>query len=209
MNTTTETIQHPIQASTFKWVAGGSMAEAIGALATMALAIVGLAGVLSTTLAAIATIVLGAAILVQCGAFGAGVAVSRTVGEAQVESAGLSAEFLGGVTGIVLGILALLDVAPLTLLSVALLAFGASFLLSSSGSIWFNQAGYGTSVSRVGAANNGGQVMIGLGALVLGILAVIGLAQLTLILVGLLSLGAAALFSGSSAGARSYAAVAR
>ena len=40
------------------------------------------------------------------------------------------------------------------------------------------------------------QLFIGLGALVFSILAVIGLAPITLILIGLLSLGAGALFSG-------------
>ena len=198
MNTTTETIQHPVRETTFKWVAGGSMVEAIGALATMALAIVGLAGVLSATVAAIATIVLGAAILLECGAFGAAAAVSPT--EAQVEGGGLTAEFLGGVTGIVLGILALLGVASMTLLSVALLMFGASFLLSNQGT----QFGY-RSLGQARGFSGNGQVMTGLGALVLGILAVIGVAQMSLILVGLLALGTAALFSGSSLGARSYA----
>lgn len=204
MNTTTETIHHPMHEHTFKWVASGSMMEGIGALATMALAIVGLAGLLSATLAAIATIVLGAGILVQSGAFGAGAASANAAGDAQVIAGeGLGAEFLSGLTGIVLGILALLGVAPMTLLSVALLMFGAAFLLSNS-SMQFNQS-TGYRMSSCG----GGHILMGLGALVLGILAVIGISPLTLILVGLLGLGAWALFSGTSMGARSYAALSR
>jgi hypothetical protein len=50
-----------------------------------------------------------------------------------------------------------------------------------------------------------GQMLIGLGAVVLGILAVIGLSSLTLVLIGLLSLGASALFSGSAHGTRMLA----
>jgi hypothetical protein len=48
-------------------------------------------------------------------------------------------------------------------------------------------------------------MLIGLGAVVLGILAVIGLSSLTLVLIGLLSLGASALFSGSAHGTRMLA----
>ncbi len=75
MNGTTQT--HAIQAqpaqheSALKWAAGGSMMEAVGAIATIALAIVGLAGVFSPTMASIATIVIGAAILLEGGAMGA------------------------------------------------------------------------------------------------------------------------------------------
>ncbi len=169
--------------------------EAIGAIAAIALAIVGLAGVFSNTMAAIATIVIGASILSEAGAFGAtywnragvtGVTSSESSG-------GMGADMLGGVAGIVLGILALLGVAQGTLLSVAVLVFGATFLLSSVAN------------SNVNAFNSGGQVLVGLGGIVLGILAVIGLDPMTLVLVGLLSLGVAALFSGSSWGVRAMA----
>lgn len=203
MNTRTETFDHPMNAATLKWARSGSMMETIGALATMALAIVGLAGVFSTTLAAIATIVLGAGILVQSGAFSAG-AEGEALETLPMTSGGLGAEFLSGVTGIVLGILALLEVVPLTLLSVALLMFGAAFLLSSS-SIQFNR----TSGYRTNPFGGSGQIMIGLGALVLGILAVIGLSQLTLILAGLLGLGTSVLFSIWLTGAQSYSTMSR
>src|SRR5690348_13301737 len=63
--TTTDTV-HPIQGSITSSVArSGSLMEAIGAIATVALAIVGLAGVFSVTMASIATIVIGAAILIE------------------------------------------------------------------------------------------------------------------------------------------------
>jgi hypothetical protein len=57
--------------------------------------------------------------------------------------------------------------------------------------------------ARQGAVvGSDGQSLVGLGAVVLGILAVIGLSPLTLILVGLLSLGVAELFNGSGLGHR-------
>ena len=101
-----------------------------------------------------------------------------------------------------LGILALLGVSAPTLLSIAVIVFGGSFLLGIGG---YTTGAGGTEVS----ATSGGQIMAGLAALVLGILAVVGVSQLTLVLVALLCLGAFALFTGSSMGARSASAVSR
>ncbi len=197
MNTTTttaESVHHSTRETAAKWIAGGSALEAVGAIATIALAIVGLAGVFSSTMAAIATIVVGAAMLLEGGSAGSTEYLSRGTGfEAmEVTSGGLSAAFLGGVAGIVLGILALLGISSQTLLSVAVLAFGASYLLT----------GVAASQSRFLVASAGGQVFVGLAAAVLGILAVIGIDPLILVLVGLLAVGTGTLFSGSAHTAR-------
>jgi hypothetical protein len=163
-------------------------------------------------MAAIATIVIGAAILLEGGAFGAGSFASRTATEAAAFEGGVSTMFLGGVAGIVLGILALLGIAQMTLLSVAVLVFGATFLLSGpsvSSAVYEGAAQGTTAVREVGSAGAGGHVLVGLAAIVLGILALIGISQLTLILVALLTLGAGALFSGSAVGARSLSVAAR
>ena len=72
MNTTTAALPNRhTRGRGLSWVANGSMMEAFGAIASMALAIVGLAGVFSATLAAIATIIIGAAILMESDFFGA------------------------------------------------------------------------------------------------------------------------------------------
>ena len=147
----------------------GSALEGFGAIAAVALSIVGLVGVFPPTMAAIAAIVVGAGTLIEGGAFG--LAGARQ-GMSYWFAGAKGADFQAGLATVVLGILALLGIAPQTLLAVAVIALGASFLLSN-------------------------RVMIGLGAVVLGILAVVGLAQLTLVLVGLLILGAGLLFSGT------------
>ncbi len=95
------------------------------------------------------------------------------------------AEFLGGVTGIIMGILALLGIAPLTLLSVAVLVLGATYLFSG--------------LSSMASSSQG---LMGVSALVLGILALIGLSPLVLVLAGLVCLGASALLHGAAIGAR-------
>jgi hypothetical protein len=170
-------------------MAGITLMESIGAIATIALTIAGLTGVYSMTLAAIAMIVLGAAIWIEGGAFVAThtteVSGESTGARVLRLSEGLEAEFLGGVSGIVLGILALLGVVPMTLLSIGVLVFGASFLFSSR--TWLS---------------SGSQLMFGLAGSTLGLLAVCGLSPLTLVLVGLMCLGASALFNGAVLSAR-------
>ena len=63
-------------------VTGGSMIEAVGGIATVVLAIVGLAGLVPIYLAAIAAIVLGAALLLQ------GIAIAARFSDLLAETAG-------------------------------------------------------------------------------------------------------------------------
>ena len=62
---------HPAyqEAATTKAFSGSAIMESLGALATIATAIVGLTATFSTEMAAIATIVLGAAVWIEGGGF--------------------------------------------------------------------------------------------------------------------------------------------
>ncbi len=102
-----------------KRMAGELMGEAAGSVAVIALAIAALAGVQPYLLAGIATIVLGAAVLIEGGVLDGREVIER--GELA------STEFLGGFAGIILGILALLGIASMTLLSVAVIVFAPAF----------------------------------------------------------------------------------
>lgn len=187
---------------------GGLMTERIGAVAAIILAILGLAGILSRDLAAIATIVIGAIMLADGGL--ARQARRRLAGTgsmpvAELSNSGVTAEFFGGFAGIVLGILAMFQPAPQTLLAVAVLVFGAALLLGgglAAPLTWLIQSQndpYAPEAQTPAfAAPSSGHTLVGLAALVLGILAVVGLAPLTLVLVGLLALGASGLFAGSA-----------
>lgn len=174
---------------TMRTIAGGALMESNGAVAALALAIAGLAGAYSTTLAAIATIVLGAAVWIEGGellTIHRARAYQENASPRTLEwSQGLGAEFLGGLSGIVLGVLALLGVASIPLLSIATLVLGATFLFGSR-----------TGVSSVS------QRMFGLAGVILGLLAVCGLYPITLVLVSFLCLGASALFNGAATGTR-------
>ena len=176
-----------------------SLWEALGAIAAMVLAIVGLSHVLPAMVAAVATIIIGAGLLLEGG--GAGAQYRQVLSQGAAEPGGMTADFLGGLAGIVLGILALFGIAAGTLLSVAVIIFGASVLLSGAAGSHLNwlfgvEAGAPESSTHRPGSLGGGQVLVGLAAVVLGILAVIGIAQMVLVLVGLLALGAGGLFGG-------------
>lgn len=201
MNTTSEThIEY------FSGIANGSVTEGAGAIATIILTIIGLAGVFANIVAPVATIVIGAVFLME-GVWVNAVA-RRTSSQSQGARGtlgvgnGVSSGFFGGLAGIVLGILALFRTVPGTgadmLLAAAVLVYGAA-LLVGSGAISHLTAIQNP--ANPAAAASSGSMFVGLASVVLGILAVIGLVPMTLILVGLLSLGSGALFSGASASA--------
>jgi len=177
--TNVETAHAPAHEWNLTRFAGGSITEAIGSIGAVVLAIIGLAGVLPNLMASVATIIIGVAILLE------GLRLPLT---SQVR--GVTTGFFAGVTGIVLGILALFGTSTQTLLAVALIVFGASLLL---GGFELSQGGAlqsGAEEIEVLGFGSGGHVLAGLGALVLGILAVIGLSPLVLTLAGLLCVGA-------------------
>jgi|GEM_PF-6400477 len=177
----------------------GAALEGLAALGAVALSVIGLAGIIPERMAAIGTLVIGASMVTECWAASARFRQRVSQGVSQVFDVrhNLSGEFLGGVAGIVLGILAFFHGAPQMLLSVALLVFGATLLFSGSTPRvqWLfapqGQNVAGDTARSASISAPGGYLLVGLGATVLGILAIIGLAPMTLVLVGLLCLGAA------------------
>ncbi len=209
ITTTENTLQ---EAATY-----GGLVDAIGGIATIVLAIIALTGVHDMTLAGIATIVFGVALLIQGGTMLSEYTRMSTpagmsaMGEETGSGGGLSALFLVGIAGIVLGVLALLNIYAQTLISISVIAFGAGLLLSSN-SVWHLYRSK-RSAHRLGGPTSSGEVfasemaagsavmqsLAGLAAGILGILAVTGTANPAILaLVGLLVLGATVLLTGSS-----------
>jgi hypothetical protein len=196
----------------------GALVDAIGGVATIVLAIIALSGINQPVLAAIATIVFGAALLIQGGTmlteYTTLVFPSGTIEpvEEGIGGGGLSALFLVGSAGIVLGVLSLIGIAADTLVSVAVIAFGGALLLSSN-SVWHLYRAKQT-WHRIGPPRtlSGGEILAGemasgsaaiqclsgIAAIVLGILAVTGTRPETLTLIGLLVLGATVLLTGTT-----------
>ena len=123
MATTTQ--EHPVgvfghERRFWTELSAGMGTEALVGAGAVILAIVGLAGLEAFYMAAIATIAVGAAFLLE-GAVLMAKQAEMTTSEG---TPSLSAELLGGAVGIVLGILALVGVVPTILLAVALLVYG-------------------------------------------------------------------------------------
>ncbi len=203
----------------------GGMLDAVGGIATVALAIIGLAGLVPEVLMGVATIVFGAALIIQAGALlselsGISSSASAIAANAAADSlsgGGVGVMFMVGVAGIVLGILALLGITPLVLCASALIAFGGALLLGSGSVRSVHQlqaavrrAGIATApgavttsgnellASEMAAGSAGAQLLSGIAALVLGIVALSGVSSLALVLVGLLVIGASNILAGGT-----------
>lgn len=206
---------------TAQTTAYSGLIDAIGGIAAGVLAIIGLNGFDPEGMAAIAAIVLGAALVIQ--ASGILSEYTRLLSQSQFVLAqnpaglthnplmggeGLGALFMVGAAGIVLGILALLGIASAVLTSVALIAFGSALVLSSgaarqlfalrSQSLLATGSPRELLAAQMICGSAGIQLMSGLAAVVLGILAVAGHMRVELTLVGLLVLGVTVLLTGSA-----------
>jgi hypothetical protein len=197
----------------------GGFADAIGGIATVVLAIVGLSGVHSDVMLAIATIVFGAALMVEGGTllseyahiiFPPGASGATPT---EFSGGGIASLFLVGAAGIVLGVLALLGIHPAVLTAVAAITFGSALIVSSK-AVWalhlMKQAsmmvrepqdwrmGSEALAGEMASGTAGLQAFAGLAAVVLGILALVGTFPAVLTLVALLALGATIVMTGSA-----------
>ena len=163
--------------------AAGPAVGSLAGLAGVVLAVLGLVGMLPEFMAAIAAICVGVALISEGGAIQAQFA--RVIGRG---GGGMSTGTLGGGAGIVLGVLALLGLAAPTLLAVSVIVFGAAMLVSSAAAARLHEA----SAAAGFESHGGAHTLVGLSAVVLGILALLAVggagAPLTLTLIGLLVL---------------------
>jgi hypothetical protein len=190
----------------------GGFVDALGGIATIVLAIIGLSGVKPEVFLPISTIVFAAALLIQGGSMLSEFAQIEATPDAYVGTGGggMSALFLVGIAGIVLGVLALLGIHATVLTAVAAIAFGAALVISSS-AVWRLLTSQAMAMqfqgrapvlravaSEVASASAGLQAMSGLAVIVLGIVAVCGFYTVPLTLIALLVAGASALLTGST-----------
>jgi hypothetical protein len=194
---------------------GGSIVEAAGGIAVIVLSIIGLArgGEFMT---AIATIVLGVALLAEGGAIAAQFskllsAVTGGALGAMELGGGMTAEILAGGGAIVLGILALVGLKPMILLPAAVIAVGVALMLTAGAIERLNEirvqaAGLSETAEKVAQAAVSGavgtQVLAGIAAVVLGILALVTSYSASLTLVGLIVLGASVTLTGTALAGR-------
>ncbi|HEY8162197.1 MAG TPA: hypothetical protein VIF34_08025 [Methylocystis sp.] len=194
----------------------GGLADASGGIATVVLAICGLVNIVPTVMIGVAIVVFGAALLIQGAAITAEYARVAEADSAPIATEpgadSAAAVFIIGAAGIVLGILSLLRIDENVIAPVAIISFGAAMLLGSNGVWQLKQLGLarqggavrphltGADVleSEVASGSAVAQSLSGLAAIVLGILALSGLHDPTLVLVALLQLGGTLLVTGGA-----------
>jgi hypothetical protein len=199
---------------------GGSGVEAIAGIGGVVLTIIGLAHVFPEALLAIAGIAVGAGLLFEGGAIAAEhkKLLARIAPDKLQHlnvDMGMSVELIGGLTAVVLGILSILALDPKILMPAAAIVVGTALILSSATTQRFNALrmaaedieGTALHIAReVVNASSMTQVLVGMGAVVLGILALIGIDSVVLTLVAFLAIGASLALSGSAIGGRLFGA---
>ena len=124
---------------------------------------------------------------------------------------GLSAEFIAGFGGVALGILSLAGVASMILMPIAAIAFGIALVMGSGVKARVNHLSISNrnepklvrQIAREALmAASGVEILVGMAAVALGILGVIGIYPIELSFVAVLAVGGMALFSGTALGGR-------
>lgn len=194
-----------------------STTEAIGGVGAIILAVIALCGVLDRYLGPIAVIAVGGALFIEGGATGS--RYLNRLRQMQAENPaseeiglGMTVEFLAGAAGVVLGILAIAGVAPATLMAVAVLAFGAALALGSGpisrSSRWVaypsgpEELGMRHVMGDLANAAAGAQLFLGFAAVVLGVLALVGLSPFVLEMAGILCVACSITFTGTTMGSK-------
>jgi hypothetical protein len=193
----------------------GSIAAAVGGAGAVVLAIVGLIGLIPGALAAIATIALGAVLMLSSGALVtrysrafAGAPSSRVQHEI---AGGLGLEGMAGLSAVVLGILALLGADPSILLNAAAIVLGAGLIMASGALARLEALTHANAATAPEAVPqevvhmaSGADVLVGGAAVVLGIVGLGGHDPVTLALVALLCIGSAVMITGSTLATRMF-----
>jgi hypothetical protein len=180
---------------------GLTVDETVGGLALVVLSILALAGIYPALLISIAAIVAGVAVVFMSLALSREFTNALSVsgrGVIASEAGGVGAGTIAGIAGIVLGILAILDVARPTLIAVALIVFGAAvfldFLMAANAralrmTSWTAPAESGRVALTAAAGSEMASVLFAIALVVLGILALTGVQSEILIAVAFLSFG--------------------
>jgi hypothetical protein len=197
-------------------ILGGALAETLTGAGVVVVSIIGLAGFMPIIMLSIATIGLGMSFLFEGGAVAS--RFSNLLSEATEDrvdiaelGGGLSAEFIAGFGGITLGILSLVGVAPTILTPIAAILFGGALVLGSGVKVRVNhltisnrnEPKLAREIAREALiAASGVEILVGMGAIALGILGILRILPVVLSLVAILSVSGMVLFSGTALGGR-------
>jgi len=200
-----------------KNILSGSTTESVAGAAAVVLTILGLVNVTPGLMLSVATMALGVALLFDSAMVGSEYAhiMERSGAGALTSSAelggGLGAQGMAGLAAFILGLLSLLSVAPDILTPSAAIVLGAGLVFGSGVNARINSLRVEENEERALARRiaqeavataTGAQILVGLSAAVLGILALIGFAPLELTLVAMLAVASSVLLSGAAISGR-------
>jgi len=207
--------ERQVDRATGMLLAGVSIGELVAGGGAVVLPILGLAGILPEVLVTISALAVGGALMFEGGAVASRYEELLSQLDTRVDLAelggGLSAEFLGGGAGVVLGLIGLLGVHPGLLMAVAAIVFGGSIVIGAGTMVELKTLTLpGTEgherarmVARSAVSTAAGiRILAGLGAIVLGILVLVAAPSETLTLVAFLGLGGSVLLSGTALGGK-------
>lgn len=197
-------------------VFGGSLAESVAAGATVVLALIALSGIMVETILPVAVLLMGIAFLLEGGALS--MRFSKLLVDASNDrldkaelGVGVTSEFVGGAAGVIFGVLSLARLSLMTLLPVAVLVYGITLILSSGIAVRLNTLELeGSSASArfkeiahvATTAAAGVEFVLGLSAVILGIIALSLPYNYTLSVVAMLIIGISGVVTGSAVSAR-------
>lgn len=201
---------------TAEFIFGGSFVEGLVAAGAVVLAIIALIGKYPLFLLPVAIIAVGFALLSE------GMSITARFRDLVHEythdrfgiaelGVGTTAESMAGIAAITLGILGLLQMNPMVLIPAAIITVGASLIFSAGANERLNALRVPaaerhpivTAISRETVlAATGVQVLVGTGAVTLGVLALCGIYPIILSLIAVLAVASATLLSGSSLAGR-------
>jgi hypothetical protein len=204
-----------------KMVRGGSLAGGIVGGVAAILAVIGLGNIMPELMIPLATIALGAAFLFEGGAIAtrfSDLLTETSKGRYEVPQlgAGLTVEVVGGVVGAILGILAILNVSPMVLAPIAALVYGLTMIIGSGvtsrfDSLLIARSGEHETIGKVAheavEVSAGVQMFLGLAAVILGILSLVGINPIVMSLVAVLCVGFAELLVGTAISARMWSVI--
>lgn len=189
-----------------------SVFDAAAGIAVLSFAILGLAGVVPRTMAALSFLGVGLAAMFE------GASIARRY-RRMLSSHGkrenseirwaMIALVAGGGVGLVLALLALFGIEPLAFLAIASAVFGASLLLGTGAEVevdsatnYLEPSETGRAIHQAVIAAGGARLLVAVASIVLGVLAFAGVATQTLLLAASLALGVALLLGSISVGDR-------
>lgn len=194
-------------AKAMREIEAGTLGEGIGGAGAVVLGILGLIGIMPLVLDSVAAIALGIALVM--GTIVIGTEYRRMFNKApyrvrQRAADALALQILTGIGATVLGVLALLGIDSVPLLGVASIVLGAALLMTSSalskvqshteeGKSEAGEHLFPTAFNIASSWN----LLVGIGGMVLGILALSGVSPVTLTLISVLSLGTGVMITGS------------